>query len=53
MNDRAKHPASLEDSAFFMPFSMNRLFKKTPRLMARAKPCQDLASPWKPSDRQR
>lgn len=36
MNDRAKHPAGLEDSAFFMPFSMNRLFKKAPRLMARA-----------------
>jgi beta-alanine--pyruvate transaminase len=35
MNDRATLP-SLEDSAFFMPFSMNRKFKKAPRLMARA-----------------
>lgn len=35
MNDRAKLP-SLENTAFFMPFSMNRHFKKAPRLMARA-----------------
>jgi len=35
MNDRATLP-TLEDSAFFMPFSMNRKFKKAPRLMARA-----------------
>jgi beta-alanine--pyruvate transaminase len=35
MNDRAT-VTTLEDSAFFMPFSMNRLFKKAPRLMARA-----------------
>jgi beta-alanine--pyruvate transaminase len=35
MNDRATLP-SLEQSAFFMPFSMNRHFKKAPRLMARA-----------------
>ena len=35
MNDRASAP-TLEQSAFFMPFSMNRLFKKAPRLMARA-----------------
>jgi len=35
MNDRATLP-SLENSAFFMPFSMNRHFKKAPRLMARA-----------------
>jgi beta-alanine--pyruvate transaminase len=35
MNDRATVP-SLEDSAFFMPFSMNRKFKKAPRLMSRA-----------------
>ena len=35
MNDRATIPA-LEDSAFFMPFSMNRKFKKAPRLMSRA-----------------
>jgi beta-alanine--pyruvate transaminase len=35
MNDRATIP-TLEDSAFFMPFSMNRKFKKAPRLMSRA-----------------
>jgi len=35
MNDRATAP-TLEDSAFFMPFSMNRKFKKAPRLMSRA-----------------
>jgi len=42
MNERARpeavNPAatSLENSAFFMPFSMNRQFKKAPRLLARA-----------------
>jgi len=36
MNDRAKVGASLENSPFFMPFSMNRQFKKHPRLLARA-----------------
>ena len=36
MNDRANIAATLENSAFFMPFSMNRQFKKTPRLLARA-----------------
>jgi beta-alanine--pyruvate transaminase len=35
MNDRATLP-NLENSAFFMPFSMNRHFKKAPRLLARA-----------------
>ena len=35
MNDRATIP-TLENSAFFMPFSMNRQFKKAPRLLARA-----------------
>ena len=35
MNDRATVP-TLENSAFFMPFSMNRHFKKAPRLLARA-----------------
>jgi beta-alanine--pyruvate transaminase len=35
MNDRANLP-TLENSAFFMPFSMNRQFKKAPRLLARA-----------------
>jgi beta-alanine--pyruvate transaminase len=39
MNERARPEAvgtSLENSAFFMPFSMNRQFKKSPRLLARA-----------------
>jgi beta-alanine--pyruvate transaminase len=36
MNDRANIPTTLENSAFFMPFSMNRQFKKAPRLLARA-----------------
>ena len=36
MNVRANIPTTLENSAFFMPFSMNRQFKKTPRLLARA-----------------
>jgi beta-alanine--pyruvate transaminase len=39
MNDRAQSEVmdgTLENSAFFMPFSMNRQFKKTPRLFTRA-----------------
>jgi len=39
MNERARSEAvaqSLENSAFFMPFSANRQFKKAPRLFARA-----------------
>jgi len=39
MNERARPEtvgATLESSAFFMPFSMNRHFKKAPRLVARA-----------------
>jgi len=39
MNERARPETvghSLEDSAFFMPFSMNRQFKKAPRLVSRA-----------------
>ena len=36
MNDRASVAATLENSPFFMPFSMNRQFKKHPRLLARA-----------------
>jgi beta-alanine--pyruvate transaminase len=36
MNDRANVPTTLEDSPLFMPFSMNRQFKKHPRLLARA-----------------
>ena len=38
MNERARPEAiaTLENSPYFMPFSMNRAFKKAPRLMARA-----------------
>ena len=39
MNERARPESlgtSLENSPFFMPFSMNRAFKKAPRLLARA-----------------
>ena len=36
MNVRANIPATLENSALFMPFSMNRQFKKAPRLFSRA-----------------
>jgi beta-alanine--pyruvate transaminase len=36
MNVRANISTTLEASAFFMPFSMNRQFKKAPRLLARA-----------------
>ena len=36
MNVRTELPVSLEDSAFFMPFSMNRQFKRSPRLVSRA-----------------
>ena len=39
MNERARPETvgqSLENSAFFMPFSMNRQFKKEPRLVSRA-----------------
>jgi len=36
MNDIVAPPTHIEDSPFFMPFSMNRRFKKAPRMMARA-----------------
>ena len=42
MNERARPenlgaaPATLENSPYFMPFSMNRHFKKAPRILARA-----------------
>src|SRR6059058_2081701 len=36
MNKRAEFTAGLEQSAFWMPFTSNRQFKKTPRLLARA-----------------
>jgi beta-alanine--pyruvate transaminase len=36
MNKRAELVAGLEQSAFWMPFTANRQFKKSPRLLARA-----------------
>ena len=36
MNQRAEFTAGLEQSAFWMPFTANRQFKKAPRLLARA-----------------
>src|SRR2546423_3545398 len=36
MNKRADFIAALEHSAFWMPFTANRQFKKAPRLLARA-----------------
>src|SRR6266850_1653279 len=36
MNKRAEIMAGLEQSAFWMPYTANRLFKKAPRLLARA-----------------
>ncbi len=36
MNKRAEFLAGLEQSAFWMPFTANRQFKKSPRLLARA-----------------
>jgi len=36
MNKRADFTAGLEQSAFWMPFTSNRQFKKAPRLLARA-----------------
>ncbi len=36
MNKRAPFDAGLEQSAFWMPFTANRQFKKSPRLLARA-----------------
>src|SRR5436190_803226 len=36
MNKRADFQANLEQSAFWMPFTSNRQFKKAPRLLARA-----------------
>jgi len=36
MNKRAEFVAGLEQSAFWMPFTANRQFKKAPRLLARA-----------------
>ena len=36
MNDRANNAVDLEGSAFFMPYTANREFKKAPRLLERA-----------------
>jgi beta-alanine--pyruvate transaminase len=36
MNKRAEFVAGLQQSAFWMPFTANRQFKKSPRLLARA-----------------
>jgi beta-alanine--pyruvate transaminase len=36
VNKRIELPASLEASAFWMPYTANRQFKKAPRLLARA-----------------
>jgi beta-alanine--pyruvate transaminase len=36
MNKRAEFSTSLEQAAFWMPFTANRQFKKAPRLLARA-----------------
>src|SRR5438105_14213998 len=36
MNKRVEIAGGLEESAFWMPFTANRQFKKTPRLLARA-----------------
>jgi len=36
MNKRADIPATLEQSAFWMPYTPNREFKKSPRMLARA-----------------
>jgi len=36
MNKRAEFVAGLEQSAFWMPFTANRQFKKSPRLLSRA-----------------
>src|SRR5213080_3483432 len=48
MNKRAEFTASLEQSAFWMPYTANRQFKKTPRLLARAQGMHY----WTPEGRQ-
>jgi beta-alanine--pyruvate transaminase len=48
MNKRADFTASLEQSAFWMPFTANRQFKKAPRLLARAEGMHY----WTPEGRQ-
>jgi beta-alanine--pyruvate transaminase len=48
MNKRAEFTAGLEQSAFWMPFTANRQFKKAPRLLARAEGMHY----WTPEGRQ-
>src|SRR5437763_8924776 len=48
MNKRADFQANLEQSAFWMPFTSNRQFKKAPRLLARAEGMHY----WTPEGRQ-
>jgi beta-alanine--pyruvate transaminase len=48
MNKRAEFAAGLEASAFWMPFTANRQFKKAPRLLARAEGMHY----WTPEGRQ-
>jgi beta-alanine--pyruvate transaminase len=48
MNKRAEFSAGLEQSAFWMPFTANRQFKKAPRLLARAEGMHY----WTPEGRQ-
>src|SRR5438128_10476688 len=48
MNKRADFTTKLEQSAFWMPFTSNRQFKKAPRLLARAEGMHY----WTPEGRQ-
>ena len=48
MNKRADFTTNLEQSAFWMPFTSNRQFKKAPRLLARAEGMHY----WTPEGRQ-
>jgi beta-alanine--pyruvate transaminase len=48
MNKRAEFSTSLEQAAFWMPFTANRQFKKAPRLLARAEGMHY----WTPEGRQ-
>src|SRR3954470_23273268 len=48
MNKRADFQTALEESAFWMPFTANRQFKKAPRLLARAEGMHF----WTPEGRQ-
>jgi beta-alanine--pyruvate transaminase len=48
MNKRADLPQTLEQAAFWMPYTANRQFKRSPRLLARAEGMYY----WTPEDRQ-